>query len=75
MFGRAYAKEKDNCNIVKSGQPSADNTIKLIRGDAQHKLIKFCDRSCNDNMDIWCLKKMCFWRNLKKLLSRLISTS
>ena len=43
-----------------NGQPSANNTIKLIGKDAQREQKRLYDGSYNDITDIWHSKKLCF---------------
>ena len=55
----------------KTARPVGNNTIKLIRGDAQRKQNKPCNGLHNDTTDIWHFKKWCFWKNHKRVFNQL----
>ena len=50
-------------------QLSANNSTRLIWGDAQHEQKKSRAGSRNNTTDIWCSKKLQFWRNLEEVLN------
>ena len=45
------------------------------KGDAQREQKKSRAGSHDDTTDIWRSKKLCFWKNLKKVLNQLNSAS
>ena len=65
----------DNKLDIVNGQSTANNSTKLIWGDAQHEQKKLCARSCDNTIDIRRSKKLCFWKNLEKVFNWLNSTS
>ena len=61
--------------IFINGQPSTNNTTGFIEENAQRKQKKSCDVSYNNIIVIWRSNKLCFWKNLKKVLNLLNSAS
>ena len=48
-----------------NGQPSVNNSTRLIEKDAQREEKKLCNESRNDTTDICYFKKLCFQKNYK----------
>ena len=60
---------------IVNSQPSANNSISLIRADAQHEQKKSRDGSCDGTTDIQHSQKLCFWKNHKEVFNWLNSVS